>query len=258
MLKEEVKKILVVDTDTDMIELITSFLNLNFSCEITSSQTFDEAVSIINKTNFDCIVTDYKKGSQNTLMLFQSRNQLKNKPPIIIMSATAEEVIYKEITESDVYALVRKPMIFKNLKEVITQILGPRTEELNLSTSTNQYCSVPVSLVEKFEKVEFDLFVMLGNNHYVKIFNSKDEFDFERISHYKKKGIEFFYVNKSDCFNQFDEILEVFVTMKFSEKITDEEMRSFLNISEKGHQIIMNDLNKMGISMRTEKVIKSC
>ncbi|MGH4037285.1 MAG: response regulator transcription factor [Sphaerochaeta sp.] len=169
------KKILVVDDEDDIVELITFQLESD-GFSVISAKDGMEAVSKINKENPDLVILDImmpRMSGLDVLKLIRNKEDRNNLPIIIASAKSSEEDIVLglnlgaddyitkpfslKVVSAKVKALLRrKPEMAKSSDDIITF----RTLVLNKARFSTTLDGVPITLTS----TEFDLLYLLVGN----------------------------------------------------------------------------------------------
>jgi len=169
------KKILVVDDEEDIVELITFQLESD-GFSVISAKDGMEAVSKINKENPDLVILDImmpRMSGLDVVKLIRNKEDRNNLPIIIASAKSSEEDIVAgldlgaddymtkpfslKVISAKVKALLRrKPEMAKASDDTITF----RTLVLNKARFTTTLDGVPITLTS----TEFDLLYLLVEN----------------------------------------------------------------------------------------------
>jgi two-component system, response regulator YesN len=113
-------EILFIDDEIDTLESIKSVLKpSDFNCTFISNS--QEALSLINKSHFDVIVTDLKMPDLNGIELIKKIRETNQDIKIIIMTGYFETSYLLILINYQIHSLFRKPL---NIREVITVLTG--------------------------------------------------------------------------------------------------------------------------------------
>ncbi len=85
------KKILIVEDDKDIVELLTLYLEGN-GFEVESTDNGLDAYNMINEKDFDLVLADVMMPVMNGYELIKKLRQEKNNIPIIILSAKSMDI----------------------------------------------------------------------------------------------------------------------------------------------------------------------
>ena len=84
------KKILLVDDEPDILELIAEIL-VERGHEIEVARSGNEAIGKLKSLKFDVVLSDYKMSNGNGMSVLNFVNTLKIRPIFFLLSAQADE-----------------------------------------------------------------------------------------------------------------------------------------------------------------------
>ena len=119
----EVKRVLVVDDERDMVRVISDFLK-NFGYEVSFAIDGHSALDIMHKLPVDAVVSDISMPGMDG---FQLMMEIKNRwpgTPVILMTGLSVKEAEKLAFSKGADAFIAKPFYMKDLKEVLDKILG--------------------------------------------------------------------------------------------------------------------------------------
>jgi signal transduction histidine kinase len=109
---ENALKVLVVDDDeVDRILLIRSLKAAGINIYLTEVSNFDEAISTLAKTTFDCIFLDYCLPGRDGLTLVKEIRSLDIISPLIVLTGQGDEQIAVDIMKAGAYDYIKKSKI---------------------------------------------------------------------------------------------------------------------------------------------------
>lgn len=117
----DIRKVLVVDDDDSMRNLVVSFLTmLKYHCK--SANDSADALLMLESDSFDLVISDIKMQGMDGLDLIR---EIHDKYPAIdtmMMSGLTGEYTYDDIVEAGAVDFIGKPLDFPELKAKITRI----------------------------------------------------------------------------------------------------------------------------------------
>ncbi len=119
----EVKRVLVVDDERDMVRVISDFLK-NFGYEVSFAIAGHSALDIMDKLPVDAVVSDISMPGMDG---FQLMMEIKNRwpgTPVILMTGLSVKESEKLAFSKGADAFIAKPFYMKDLKEILDKILG--------------------------------------------------------------------------------------------------------------------------------------
>ena len=172
--KDTMKKILLVEDDPDIIELLNLNLKEPAYCLI-SCTTANEALLNIKKTSFDFILLDIGLPDKDGVEVCRAIRSEQLKTPIMMLSARSEEIDKVLALEMGADDYMTKPFSVRELNARIKAHLRSREPEIALETKQNiRFKELlidnhlkKVSLKNKrldLTQKEFDLLLQLARN----------------------------------------------------------------------------------------------
>ncbi|QGY42962.1 response regulator [Maribellus comscasis] len=127
------KKVLVIDDDTFMCDLIVNHLKQN-NFEAKGTYTGRNGIKLIEKNNFDIVLCDYRLPATDGFKILQELKSKKPLLPVIIMTAYAEVRMAVKLIKSGAYDYITKPVQPEELLRIINKALES-TDERETSNS---------------------------------------------------------------------------------------------------------------------------
>ncbi len=126
------KKVLVIDDDTFMCDLIVNHLKQN-NFEATGTYTGRNGIKLIEKNNYDIILCDYRLPNTDGFKILQEIKSKKPLLPVIILTAYAEVRMAVKLIKSGAYDYITKPIQPEELMRIINRALesGDEKETVN-------------------------------------------------------------------------------------------------------------------------------
>ena len=122
--------ILLVDDEIDCINSLDMALQpLNF--QITKTTDPKTALYLIERKNFDLVISDYKMPGMNGVELLKRIKEINNKICVIIMTAYSNFEQNMDEVSLLTYAILRKPIniieLIKIIREIESKIQNDKT-----------------------------------------------------------------------------------------------------------------------------------
>lgn len=114
-------KVLVVDDNIDLcrnIADILEFKGYEVACVYDGTQAIDENL----KRAFDMVIMDVKMPGINGLEALKVLKQINPHMTVILITAFADDILFKEDIESSNYTVFRKPVDVDKLISLLEQI----------------------------------------------------------------------------------------------------------------------------------------
>ena len=103
------EKIFIIDDDRDICLLLEKFLTKK-GYEAESANSGEEAVRTLKKTEFDCVLCDYKLPDSDGLEMLQRIKILQPQTPVIIITGYSDVKTAVETLKKGAYDYVTKPL----------------------------------------------------------------------------------------------------------------------------------------------------
>jgi CheY-like chemotaxis protein len=103
------KRVLIVDDDPDITELIQTYLqSVHDGLAVTTAGSVDAAVGVLREQRFDCIVSDLQMPAASGLDLLKIVRKVDSEIPFLLFTGHGSEDIASEAVEHNVTGYVRK------------------------------------------------------------------------------------------------------------------------------------------------------
>jgi len=121
-------KILVVDDDLDMCQIISDILKEE-GYSVNSSYNGEDALMKIKKNHYDLIVLDYKLNEMSGLMVLEKALQMIPSLKIIMISAFGSNSTKAKARDLGAFDFIDKPFDIKILTQSVQDVLTKKTTE---------------------------------------------------------------------------------------------------------------------------------
>jgi DNA-binding NtrC family response regulator len=121
-------RILVVDDDKDMCQLISEILQEE-SCEVNISYNGEDALSKIKENSYDLVILDYKLFGISGLVVLEKARQVKPSIKVIMISAFGDDSTKAKARELGAFDFIDKPFDIKRFIQAVQDILIKKTVE---------------------------------------------------------------------------------------------------------------------------------
>lgn len=244
-------RILVVDDDSDIREIIEFTFECEVKAEYVHRETGNEAIDLLKKDPaFDLIVCDYNmpNGSGGEVYKFMMQNDMKI-PYALCSSEIAGD--HHEFDDKRLFiGQITKPFIFDGVQKILENItsfdsgVAMKKPEKNFS----EYLPISVEVLAKRSHLSTDLYLKLDNDKILQVMSTGDEYSSEEVDKYHSKGIESLLIKREDTQRFVDSICNT-----IQELLTDEKKEDVLKVLD-AHSVIASTVKHLGVS---EKVIKA-
>jgi len=121
-------KILVVDDDLDMCQIISDILKEE-GYSVNSSNTGEDALMKIEKNHYDLIILDYKLDGISGLVVLEKALQMRPSLQVMMISAFGSDSTKTKARELGAADFIDKPFDIKILTQSVQDILTKKTAE---------------------------------------------------------------------------------------------------------------------------------
>ncbi|GAB4017922.1 MAG: hypothetical protein Fur0010_18860 [Bdellovibrio sp.] len=226
-------RVLIVDDNEDLLEVLTVLLSLEAKFDIVAASGVEEALKhLTDRSDIDGIICDFlmQDGTGKDVYQFNKRN--KNLPFALFTALFYEDCEGLE----DLFELnslnryIRKSVDDPQLFDFILDIERKKTVEGGVDMAASfGYHKLPLSFLKKFKFKSIDYFVQLRDDHFVKVTNAGDDTS-QVIEKYELKNVHFFYIKVGDLSKVFNEIFNIISDIKKKSQSFQEEIVELSNI----------------------------
>ncbi len=121
-------KVLFIDDEKEIVDALRDYFVQKY--DVYTALSFDEAISWINKINFDCIISDVNLGEKMGFDIVKYVKERNSNTPVLLLSGlTQEEMILKGFdVGADDY--IRKPFSLAELNARISTRLNRKSKQI--------------------------------------------------------------------------------------------------------------------------------
>lgn len=183
--------ILIVDDEEDIREMLRMCLSISYSLEIATSFSGNDALRIIKeKGNPEIIISDYRMADGDGAFLYKTLKSMKSDIPFVVCSGNPIDELRNVIPSA--YGYIEKPRILGGITQLINSVL-------NRYKTNPEYISISISFLLRQGHLPFDLYIKIGNEKIVKVYNQGESFQFEDKSRFEAKNLQYLYILKNDA-----------------------------------------------------------
>lgn len=193
-----IKKILVVDDDTDLRNAISHTLS-KAGYKTIQAENGKQALEMIQNTpDLNLVCSDIRMPIMTGIELFDNVKALKI--PFIMMTGFSELIDAHKAHSMGVNEFISKPFTHEDLLSAVelslhdSQSLDDKTKK-NLDTD---YCRIQIEDFIMGSKVSSDVFLRLSESKYLLIARSSNPLSRERLESFKNKGLQYLYISKNN------------------------------------------------------------
>lgn len=116
-------RVLLVDDDPDLAAIIAAYVEREYDdFDVTIANSVPEAVETLERTSFDCIVSDYKMPALSGLDFLRAVREEDPLIPFLLFTARGNEATASEAIAAGVTDYVRKGPEFAHYDELVERI----------------------------------------------------------------------------------------------------------------------------------------
>ncbi|MCB0421762.1 MAG: response regulator [Bdellovibrionales bacterium] len=189
------RKILVVEDDLLFLDAISELLESS-GYEVTKISSVERIVEILKKEQCDLLLCDVVLGVDSGFSILNMISQSDVQVPIIFMSGYENiEGVEKALSHEKVIDLLVKPFHIDDLEKLLIRTFS---EEGFQNVESRTFLKVPFSAIAPNVILDFDIYVRLRSEKFVKVLYRGHTIDDERFLSYKNKNLEGYYVHSGD------------------------------------------------------------
>jgi CheY-like chemotaxis protein/HD-GYP domain-containing protein (c-di-GMP phosphodiesterase class II) len=188
-------RILIVDDDPDLRELLGLLISNLFPVENKEAASGNEAAAKLAKETFDIVISDFNMPSGNGKVAFDATQRLQTKPYFVLVTSD-EKTDHPDITNAPGTGYLQKPFDDREIRKILEEHIraassasspipssnseaSPNSDpqpngEATTSTADSkiEYIALSRRTVQRLSPLSSDLFIRIGADHFVKFFNS--------------------------------------------------------------------------------------
>lgn len=183
--------ILVVDDEADIREIIEMGLSAAYPLDVELASSGNHALEIIEQRGKpEIIISDYRMPNGDGAFLFESLKKLKLDIPFIVCSANPLDELQSVFPQVHGYA--QKPKILKAILNHVDSVVARYQEALD-------YVPIRIPLLLRLGQIDFDLFMRLSKEKYIKVINNGDIFLEADAKRFLNKKLTHLYISAADA-----------------------------------------------------------
>jgi len=192
------KNILLVEDDDDYRSMLVSLL-VKKGYQVKEAANGKLALHELSFSPFDLIISDIKMPVMHGLDLLTHAKKKYPNTPFLLMTGFSYILETQEAYSLGANDFILKPFQVAEFLRLVYKYCEPRVEETKeRADQTMEYFAIPIDEFVSGTNLLYDLYIKLTKYKFLKIASVDDVIDSEIIGNYKKKGIEFLYINKED------------------------------------------------------------
>ena len=188
-------KILVVEDENEIRELIVMMLESNFQVTAEEAGSGNEAIEILKKDpSFLCVISDFNMEDGTGGDVFEYL-QAQPQPIPFILCSGRKIGDFPVFNKKPPYAVVEKPHIFPALETVVANLI----ESKNVPKTVPEYCRIRTSTILSFGLLDSDLYIKLNDNKFIRVMREGDMFDSNDYTRFNSKNLTFLFLKTTDA-----------------------------------------------------------
>jgi CheY-like chemotaxis protein len=185
--------VLIVDDDLMLRELVRNFIeDSGLTVQFKEASHTKMALDIIESDghNLSLIICDYDMPGENGLRVIEYWQKYFNNIPFILFSSISEQA---KLEYKKKYGEVHSRLHFVNKDEGVD---GFQYSLLELWR--HGFSPMPLKYFRVGKRLNSDFYIRVNHTNILKVFNSGEIIEKERIDAYREKGLKNFYINHKD------------------------------------------------------------
>jgi HD-GYP domain-containing protein (c-di-GMP phosphodiesterase class II)/CheY-like chemotaxis protein len=187
--------VLVVCADqVTKLELGVVFKALKMN-EVTFVTNTKDASRFLNDHPIDAVIVDGDLPDKAGYAYVKELE--KNRRVYVGLLASVESLVAEGDNEELSESTLTKPISLERVQALLQGFLLEQNAPENL-TGDAAYCKVNISDFVSGKRAQFDLYIRIGKNRFVKIAHQEESISIERINGYRDKDVRHLYIRKAD------------------------------------------------------------
>ncbi|MBD3841488.1 MAG: response regulator [Campylobacterales bacterium] len=236
------KKLLLVEDDPSVLEVLKNFLKGYFSLVKTASSG-DEAWAMYRKEYFDLVVSDIEMPGTNGVLLSKGIKAKNPDQAILITSAYTDEKYLVELINIGVDGFLKKPINIENLMQTFVRLLRQvqvRNEAIRVKckTITQEFTKKEIKIEKSYHQKKLEEVTIEHAKVAIKEY-------LEKIRKEDPESYEYFQTQKESLMDTLNELLD------------DYEVFAYKNYSDyESYEKILYSLTKLYTTLDTFDKVK--
>ena len=251
MNSKDLLRILVVDDEVEIADIICLFIGGQFSASFVSVSNGLEAIDLLSKnpTQFQLVISDFNMPECNGLELFKF---IKSKFPYLPFLLVTSDlwIDHPEFHNQLNVGYVCKPFIDDTLIQETERLLKACSLP---SHHEHKYVGISIQTLASIRLITYPMFVRINEDKYVRYFNEGVELTRDEVIKLQKKGILELYVERS----HFDHFIESFrhkVQKDMLFRGFQDKSTSALELSTLVQEIVMGAAKTFGLTPEMQEL----
>jgi putative nucleotidyltransferase with HDIG domain len=220
-------KILIVEDDEFLRDILVDYLTQK-GHSVTPVPNGKVAKGVVIAGGFELVVSDVQMPFMNGVEFLQWLRP-QSKIPFILMTGFTNLIETHQAAELGAEGFLSKPFSNQDLLRLINEILKPPAPpEIVPPAESTTYCKVSIDEFVARPKIDYDIYVRLKQERFVKVAHAGDLLDIARLKSYSAKGIAHLYIRKEDFNKLINFNVQLGKILKDQDKISPEKKARFM------------------------------
>jgi response regulator RpfG family c-di-GMP phosphodiesterase len=187
-------RILLVDDDEIFREALESILQ-SLGFDVVAVSNGQSAIGWLAQYKADLIISDIQMPELDGIELTK-KVRSESRVPIILITGLSHLLETKEAAELGANAFLTKPFSRQEIQKTIDECLRPSKE--TFSDDYSNYCRLGIGDFITGKKIHYNIYIKLTEDKFIKIGHEGEDISYERILHFRRKGVHFLYLRADD------------------------------------------------------------
>lgn len=219
-------KILLIDDEPDLREIISFGISLKRDCEVVEAEDGLHAVEILNRdSNFSLMICDYNMPNMNGGEVYKFVQEKKLNIPFVLCSSDlpTDHAVFKD---GKIFGNIVKPCIMDGIDEIFAKLAHDFTQPM-----AQKFSPVSIDLLYKIRNIPVDLYIMISDDKVLKVARSGENFDKADFKKFTERGLKSLFFEKCDGELLINKLEENLIKFFSNSKISDEhKITSFRDV----------------------------
>jgi two-component system, NtrC family, response regulator HydG len=117
------KKILIIDDDIDMCQLLARFLQRK-GFDTTTASNGNKGIAAFKESKYDLVLSDFRLGDKDGVQVLKEIKQLNNDVPVIIITGYSDIKMAVEVIRQGAYDYITKPLVPDEVLNLINSAIN--------------------------------------------------------------------------------------------------------------------------------------
>lgn len=256
------KKVLVVEDEEDLRELVTFCVQTEFGADVIEASSGEDAIQKIKaEPGLAAVVCDYRmpKGNGGFVFEYLKNNNLQI-PYIMCSSDSLAE--HPEINGPPFAGHAQKPMFQEGLRTHLKAIFSDATKSSPAQSSESiapeeNYVRVPPNLLPKMGIMPCDVYLKIGSSKFLKLVHQGDTFESADLEKAYEKKIESLWIEKAQNVAFIDKLVSEMMTLNHAKVIAKKDTGELGVLGKEAQETLHAWVQEMGYSEAVEKLTKA-